>query len=66
MGLTIRCKCSQIKYENHTDKNTNLHQLYSAPIKTGRKTNTHGKMNKIWVQDMCVNAHKSARVGLLQ
>lgn len=23
----------QIKYENHTDENTNLHQIYTAPVR---------------------------------
>lgn len=41
--LTTRCECSQRKYENHTDKNTNLHQIYTVPVlpvrrNRGRKT----------------------------
>lgn len=40
----------QIKYD--TDKNTNLHQIDTAPaLHRGRKTIKHERMDNIWVED---------------
>lgn len=42
----------QIKYENHTGKNTNLHQIDTTPaLHRGRKTIKHERMDNIWVED---------------
>lgn len=37
MCLTTRCKCSQIKYEERTNKITNLHQIHIDPVLSKQK-----------------------------
>lgn len=71
MCLTTRCKCSQIKYENHTDKKkktkhkftSNLHCSCTSKRKLeAGKTIRHEKMNNIKVVGTSVNEHRRAWV----
>lgn len=55
MCPTTRCKCFQIKYENHTNKNTNLHQIYTAPVLKKKKTQAEKLPNiSRWIHTVCV------------
>lgn len=64
--FTTRSKCIQIKYENHTDKNTNLHQIYTAGGVERKEKNTEAKnpanKKKIYniQQKICLNVFKSS------